>query len=247
MAPALHRFLIPSLSTIAGLAVLISLGMWQLQRKEWKEALIAALDRQMATKPVPLPAQTSDLLRGNAEFRRVSLRAEFIRDAKPALLYTGASALREDVKQPGYFVFAPARLPDGRVVVVNRGYIPLDRPNETSETQADITGYLRFPESAGWFVSAHDTKGDIWFVRDPQAMAKVHGWGEVAPFYIDLENPVPAGGFPKPGRLKVQLRNDHLGYALTWFGLAAALASVFGVWASREWYLKTADRPQASL
>lgn len=247
MAPTLRRFLVPSLFTIAGLAVLISLGMWQLQRKEWKEALIAALDRQMATKPVPLPAQSSDLLRGNAEFRRVSLRAEFIKEAKPALLYTGASALREDVKQPGYFVFAPARLPDGRIVVVNRGYVPLDRPHEGKDASAEITGYVRFPEAPGWFVSAHDVAGEIWFVRDPQMMAAVRGWGLVAPFYIDQEAPVPSGGLPKPGPLAVHLRNDHLVYALTWFGLAAALASVFAVWASREWYLKTADRPRASL
>ena len=59
--------------------------------------------------------------------------------------------------------------------------------------------------------------------------------------------PVPAGGLPKPGPLAIQLRNDHLGYALTWFGLAAALAAVFAVWASREWYLKTAEPPRASL
>jgi cytochrome oxidase assembly protein ShyY1 len=73
-------------------------------------------------------------------------------------------------------------------------------------------------------------------------MAERRGWGPVAPFYIDQEAPVPAGGFPKPGKLTVKLRNDHLGYALTWFGLAAALACVFAVWATREWYLKTSER-----
>ena len=248
MTSALRRLLIPGLFAITGIAVLISLGVWQLQRKEWKEALIASLERQMSAKPVPLPAQSSDLLRGNAEFRRVWLRAEFLKDAKPALLYTGASALREDVKQPGYFVFAPARLSDGRLVVINRGYVPLERPGETTDAPpSEITGYLRFPESPGWFVSAHDAKGDIWFVRDPQMMAELRGWGPVAPFYVDQDAPLPAGGFPKPGKLAVHLRNDHLGYALTWFGLAAALAGVFAVWATREWYQKTSERSQASL
>ena len=66
-----------------------------------------------------------------------------------------------------------------------------------------------------------------WFVRDQRAMAKALDWGEVAPFYVDQESPVPAGGVPKPGPLKPQLRNDHLGYALTWFGLAAGLAVCF--------------------
>ena len=81
-------------------------------------------------------------------------------------------------------------------------------------------------------------------MRDPQTMAQVRGWGPVAPFYIDQEAPVPAGGLPRPGPLAVQLRNDHLGYALTWFGLAAALAAVFAVWASRGMVSK--DRLTAS-
>lgn len=237
-----RRLVLPGLLTLAGLAILISLGVWQLHRKEWKEALIASLDRQMGAKPMPLPAQSSDLLLGNAEFRRVVLRAEFIKEARPALLYTGASALRADVKQPGYFVFAPARLPDGRVVVINRGYLPLDSQKEFSEPPAEVTGYLRFPEKPGWFVSAHDAKGEIWFLRDPQAMAETLHWGPVAPFYIDQEAPVPAGGLPRPGKLTVQLRNDHLGYALTWFGLAVGLAAVFAAWAGREWYLMTSSR-----
>lgn len=242
-----RRLLFPGLFTLAGLTVLISLGVWQLHRKEWKEGLIATLDRQMAAKPIPLPAQSSDLLLGNAEFRRVSLRPEFIKDAKPALLYTGASALREDVKQPGYFVFAPARLPDGRVVVINRGYVPLDQAEAGTKSSGEVTGYLRFPEKPSWFVSVHDVKGEIFFVRSPQAMAEARQWGPVEPFYIDQEGPVPAGGLPRPGKLTVHLRNDHLGYALTWFGLAAALTAVFAVWAGREWYQNTGNSPRASL
>lgn len=242
-----RRLLFPSLFAMVGFAILISLGFWQLHRKEWKEGLTASLERQMAAKPVQLPAGDVELLLGNAEFRRVALRTEFIKDAKPAFLYTGASALREDVKQPGYFVFAPARLPDGRVVVVNRGYLPLDRKDETGNAPEEITGYLRYAERPGWFVSPHDAKGEMWFVRDPQAMAKVLQWGPVAPFYIDQEAPAPSGGFPRPGKLAVHLRNDHLGYALTWFGLAAALAAVFGAWVYREWYLKTSDRSPPSL
>lgn len=234
-----RRLLLPSLFTLAGLTALISLGFWQLHRKEWKEALVASLEYQMASKPVPLPTQSSDILSGDAEFRRVALNAEFLKGAKPAWLYTGTSALRGDIKQPGYFVFAPARLADGRTVVVNRGYVPLDRAKDISEPVGEITGYLRFPEKPGWFVSSHDAKGEIWFVRDPQAMAQTLQWGPVASFYIDQEAPVPPNGLPRPGKLAVHLRNDHLGYALTWFGLAAALAGVFTVWATREWYLIT--------
>ena len=111
-------------------------------------------------------------------------------------------------------MFAPARLPDGQIVVVNWGYVA-DRPQDRAGLPApvEITGYIRWPETPGWFVSEHGTDDSIWFVRDPAAMAKARGWGTVAPFYIDQESPVPADGFPKPGPLAVKLRNDHLGYA----------------------------------
>ncbi len=65
--------------------------------------------------------------------------------------------------------------------------------SETADAPSEITGYLRFPEATGWFVAAHDAKGEIWFVRDPQAMAEMRGWGPVAPFYVDQEAPVPGG------------------------------------------------------
>jgi cytochrome oxidase assembly protein ShyY1 len=166
------------------------------------------------------------------EFRRVKLRAQFVDGAKQAFVFTGGSALRDDIKTPGYFVFAPAKLADGNIVVVNRGFVVQPDAKPASDA-AEIVGYLRFPESGSFFVSDHDAAGTTWFVRDQRAMAKQLGWGEVAPFYIDQESPALAGA-PKPGALKPQLKNDHLGYALTWFGLAAGLAAVFGVWAASQ-------------
>jgi cytochrome oxidase assembly protein ShyY1 len=94
-----------------------------------------------------------------------------------------------------------------------------------------LTGYLRFPESPGLLTSAQNPAARLWFVRDHHAMAKALGWGEVAPFYVDLESPVPESGIPKPGPLDVHLKDDHLQYAITWFGLAAAVLIAFAVWA----------------
>ena len=74
----------------------------------------------------------------------------------------------------------------------------------------------------------------IWMVRDPAAMAAAKGWGAVAPFYIEQEAPVPPGGLPHPAPLKPQLRNDHLQYAITWYGLAAVLVVMFAIWARRR-------------
>jgi cytochrome oxidase assembly protein ShyY1 len=94
-----------------------------------------------------------------------------------------------------------------------------------------LTGYLRFPESAGLLTPAENRTARLWFTRDHLAMANTLGWGAVAPFYIDLETPEPANGIPKPGPLTPHLRDEHMQYAITWFSLAAALLIAFGVWA----------------
>ena len=225
----------------AAFAALVALGVWQLERKAWKENLIATLAERMSAKPSPLlpRAEWSSLSPAVDEFRRVRVRAQF--DPKhEARVYSGGAGLRDDVKSPGYFVFAPARLADGAAVVVNRGHV--DNPNPDAslkpiavpEGAVEIVGVLRWPEQPGSFVTPHSERQDLWFVRDHRAMARRYGWGEVAPFYIEMESPAPAGGVPRPGRLTVKLRNDHLGYALTWFGLAAVLVVVFGFWAARQ-------------
>src|SRR5262249_40545212 len=156
-----------------------------LQRKAWKEALIATMAQRAVARPMDLPpsATWNALMPQADEFRRVKLRGQFIDGAKQAFVFTGGSALRDDIKAPGYFVFAPAKLADGSIVVVNRGFVA--QPNaKPASGNAEIAGYLRFPESGSLFVSDHDAAGTTWFVRDQRAMAKQLGWGEVAPFYI---------------------------------------------------------------
>ena len=226
--------LLPGALALAGLIVLGSLGTWQLNRKAWKEALIATLGDRVHAAPIALPprAEWNRLTPGD-EFTRVRLRV-VIEAGKDALVYAANSALRDDVKGPGYFVFAPARLPDGARIVVNRGYVT-DKTYPTPPEPQEIVGYLRWPEGSSWFVADHDQAGGVWYVRDPGKMARVRGWGqdsgEIAPFYIEQEQPVPPGGVPHPASLKPQLRNDHLQYAMTWYGLALTLVGVFGFWA----------------
>jgi cytochrome oxidase assembly protein ShyY1 len=97
-----------------------------------------------------------------------------------------------------------------------------------------LTGYIRFTEAAGVLTPPENLAKRLWFTRDHLAMARALGWGgesrQVAPFYIDLEQPVPSSGVPKPGPLEVHLKDDHLQYAITWFGLAGAVVIAFGVW-----------------
>jgi surfeit locus 1 family protein len=222
--------LVPGAFALVAFLILLGLGTWQIERKAWKEALIETLTRRLEAPPAALPApeEWAGMTPENSEFRRVKLRVE-LRSGEDALVYASNSALRDDVKAPGYFVFTPARSPAGQQIVVNRGYVP-DRSYPSSSGSQDVVGYVRWPEPPSWFIAGHDAAGAIWFVRDQRAMAEFKGWGAVAPFYIEQESPVPAGGLPHPAALKVRLRNDHLQYAITWYGLAAVLVVMFTIW-----------------
>jgi len=217
--------------------VLIALGTWQVERKAWKETLVVRLTQRLNAAPVELPPPDawSRLTQENSEFLRVKLRINF-RNESDALVYTSGSALRDDVKSPGYFVFTPVRLADnGQQIVINRGYVA-DPSYPGRAGSEEIVGYVRWPEAPSWFVSNHDSSNaTFWYVRDQRLMAEVKRWGPVAPFYIDQEAPLPPGGLPRPGPLTAQLRNDHLQYALTWYGLAAVLAVIFTIWARNWW------------
>jgi cytochrome oxidase assembly protein ShyY1 len=222
-------------------SVLASLGVWQLRRKDEKRALIAALTERLAGAPVVLPLTTEwpTLNPAHDEFRRVTFSATI--ESKPdVMVYSSGSAVRDDINGPGTWAFMPARLADGRVVVVNTGFVQNTMQDRAQQDRAvkplvtgapvTLTGYLRFPEAAGTLTPADDIAKRLWFVRDHRTMAKALGWGDVAPFYIDLEAPVPASGIPKPGPLQVHLKDDHLQYAITWFGLALVVAVAFGFW-----------------
>ncbi|WP_315835744.1 SURF1 family protein [Bradyrhizobium prioriisuperbiae] len=223
--------------TLIMLATLVGLGVWQLQRRAEKHALIAALTERLATAPVALPAKNAwpALRPEQDEFRRVTFAAQV--DAKPdARVFAAGSALRSDISGLGVWNFVPVKLASGETVVVNRGFVPDGKQASPALSAADpaqpvtLTGYLRFPEKPGAFSAHEDIAKRLWFVRDHLAMSRALHWGEVAPFYVDLEGPVPPSGLPKPGPLEVHLRDPHLQYAMTWFGLAIVVAAASGFW-----------------
>jgi cytochrome oxidase assembly protein ShyY1 len=231
--------------TLVMVAIFIGLGVWQLQRRVEKHALMAALDERLAAAPVmlPPPAQWHALTPGRDEFRRVAFTATYEK-LPDAMIYSAGSAVRDDVSGPGTWAFLPARLATGETVVINAGFVPNTMQDRSYQDRvvgrlvtgapAKLTGYLRFPERAGALTPAEDSAKRLWFTRDHVAMAQALGWSAagqpLAPFYIDLETPVPDSGLPKPGPLTVHLKDDHLQYAITWFALAGAVVIAFGVW-----------------
>ena len=229
----------PTVFSLAALLIFVGLGTWQLQRKIWKEALIQRLDQRLTAPAVDLPPRErwSTLDATNDEFRRVKFSAVFEPGAE-ALVYTTGSTMRADVSGPGYWVFAPARSAAGELVVVNRGFVPQGWEGPatgdaaSAPANADLVGVMRWPESRGVFSPKDDPGRNLWFVRDPVAIAAAKGWGEVAPFFVELESPQPPNGLPRAAALKVSLRNEHLQYAITWYGLGLVVVVMFVAWLS---------------
>ena len=155
--PRRRGIVAPIVFTLAAVAVLAALGTWQLERKAWKEGLIAKLESKLSAAPVALPPRErwSQLSAGQDEFRRVKFSTDLL--DQEALIYTSGSAIRPDVSGPGYWVLSPARLPDGGLVIVNRGFVPEGKqdPGTRREGQpqgvVEIVGAMRWPEARGLF------------------------------------------------------------------------------------------------
>ena len=245
--PLSRRPAVTGFAVFTALMVLVfaGLGIWQLQRRAEKHALIAMLNERLAAAPAPLPprSQWNALTPGRDEFRRIAFSATYA-PLPDAMVYSAGSAVRNDVSGPGTWAFLPAQLADGNTIVVNTGFVQNTMQDRAQQDRAvrrlitgdpvQLTGYIRFPESAGALTPSESVAKRLWFTRDHLAMARVLGWVEggkaVAPFYVDLETPAPESGIPKPGPLSVHLKDDHLQYAITWFTLAFAVVVAFGVW-----------------
>lgn len=225
--------LIPTLITVPGLLLAVGLGVWQLQRLEWKEGLIAAVDARMAASAVPLD-EVLGLPPTEEEYRRVSLEGHFLNDKEAYLFVIGPEG------QPGYHVVTPFLRTGGDMVLVDRGFVPetLRDPASRAEGQVEgdlkIAGVLRLPQPQSVFTPDPDLENRIWYARDPAAMAGVLGVPLAADVLIEADAAPNPGGWPLGGQTVVSFPNDHLQYAITWFGLALALLAVYLVYHRRQ-------------
>ncbi len=184
--PAVTGF---AIFTLLMVAAFTGLGIWQLQRRVEKHALIAMLNERLAAAPAALPAraQWNALTPAKDEFRRVSFTATYA-PVPDAMVYSAGSAVRDDVSGPGTWAFLPAQLADGNTIVVNTGFVQNTMQDRNQQDRAvgrlitgdpvELTGYIRFPESAGTLTPPESMAKRLWFTRDHLAMARALGWGE---------------------------------------------------------------------
>jgi surfeit locus 1 family protein len=223
---------LPALLALTAFAILVCLGIWQVQRLTWKEALIARIEARVHAPPAPLPPQSQwpALKPADYEYRHVRLRGRF--DRREALVFRGSGPQAGD--GPGYLVLAPLILPDGAAVIVNRGFVPESAKHPAThgplQGEITVTGLMRQPEPRNLFTPADRPDEERWFTRDPGAIAAHFGLARAAPFSIDEDYSGDPKALPRGGTTVIAVPNNHLAYALTWFGLALALAGVFAAW-----------------
>lgn len=238
-APTAHSLVVPGLAALVALAILIGLGTWQLQRKAWKEDLIARIEARSHGEPGAIlpPAEWSRWNATEDEFRRVRVTGTFHHPFETPV-YGLAPGQRGALQ--GYYLMTPLRLSDGALVMINRGFVPMElkepakRPESQPAGEVTVTGLVRAPEERNAFTPADDPAKNAWFARDPRAIAQARNVGPVAPFYVEADATPNPGGWPKGGQTKLDLPNNHLQYALTWYGIALTLVGVFAAFAWRR-------------
>lgn len=221
------KFVVSLVLLVVALSVLVSLGTWQVRRLHWKEALIADIEARRTMPPATLSEVEATAARGeDFEYRSVRVEGRFLNDKERHFFATFDG-------RTGYYVYTPFQLDDGRFLFVNRGFVPYEMKDPASrrdgllEGRQTVTGLARarLGGKPSWVVPDNDVAGDIFYWKDLSAMAASVGLAEenVVQFFVDADaTPVP-GGWPKGGVTQIDLPNDHLQYAITWYGLAVVL------------------------
>jgi len=220
-----------TLVTILCLAILLALGTWQVQRLAWKEALIATIDSRVSAAPVPLAeVEKTAGAEGDIEYQRVAADGAFLHDKEQFFFATHDG-------QSGWYVYTPLRLADGRFVFVNRGFVPFDRKSPATREQGQVVGEVSLVGLArtapaakpSSLVPDNQPAENVFYWKDIAAMTANAGLdrASVLPFFIDAAKSDVPGGYPVGGVTIIDLPNNHLQYAVTWYGLAAALAGVY--------------------
>jgi surfeit locus 1 family protein len=233
------RLFWPTLLTAVGVLVLCALGSWQILRMGEKRAFIDRLEAQSAGAPAAMPAAATwpGLDPAKLDLTRVAADGTFI-DGPVAGVRTTIAAGAPGTRQLsgfGRWIFQGLRLEDGGVVLVNRGFVPESRIGQIRPASgpARITGFLRAPEPRGSFTPADLPDRHEFYTRDPAAIAASLGLAGAAPFYLEAER--EGDGLTPPAGVDVKeligrIPDNHLSYAMTWFGLALTLIGVFAAY-----------------
>jgi surfeit locus 1 family protein len=217
-----------TLAFLPAFALLLALGIWQLERREWKLALLSEMTAQLSMHAVSLDVLERARAAGESvNYRPVVTSGRFDHSRELHLF----RASREG--QGGYHIITPLLREHGPPILVDRGFVPEERlapgtrDDGNVEGEVTVRGIARESEMPGPFSPRNEAGRNLWFSRDAAAMAAAVGLPQALPFFIEADATENPGGYPKSGQPEIALRNPHLGYALTWFGLASVLLAIY--------------------
>lgn len=216
----------PTVMTVVMLITLLGLGTWQVQRHAWKSDLIAKLKSRSQSAAVALPA--ADAPPEEIEFQRVRVSGTFLHEHEFLLLG------RSRRGSPGLHVLTPLRRSNGEgYALIDRGWIPFERRAPASRTEGQVTGEVSFEgivrivRGPGMFTPENDPKGNNWYFIDPAAMARLAGIETLPDFYVLSGAEEKPGVYPIPRQWRIDIRNDHVEYAITWYLMAVVLVVIY--------------------
>ncbi len=232
LKPAHRRLWFAGPLVLLLLVILLALGTWQVKRLYWKEALLSEIELRVHAAPVDLPEiERIAASGGDIEYRTVRLSGVFDHSKERHFFATHQG-------QTGYYVYTPLKLDDGREIFINRGFVLYDMKDPAKREQGQLTGRVTIEGLARAQLAAkpsimlpdNDVAKNIFYWKDIRAMARSVGLspGTLVPFFVDANGAANPGGWPKGGVTLIDLPNNHLQYAITWYGLAAALVFVAG-------------------
>jgi surfeit locus 1 family protein len=235
---------ITGMLVLIALAILISLGTWQVERLHWKEGLLADIATRQAAAPVPLAdIEAMAASGGDIEYRKVTATGRYINNKERHFFATWRG-------QTGFYVYTPLELADGRILFVNRGFVPYENKEPEMRMQGQLTDHqtvtglarAKLPGKPSSLVPDNDVAKNIFYWKDLDVMAESVGLDKarVLPFFVDADSTPNPAGLPIGGVTQVDLPNDHLQYALTWYGLAAVLVVVVAI----SWFRKSGKSPR---
>ena len=216
----LRTLLVPALSTVVMLALLLTLGFWQLQRRDWKQDLLAQIDAAERAPAVPMPISPDP-------FAKVRLQGRLRTDLHA--LY--GAEVRGDVL--GAQLIMPLEREAAVPVLVDLGWVPNDDMSRLRLPVGGVDGFVRPAEHAGLFSGTDSPAKRLFYTLDPGPIGASLGLERVAPFTLVAIGDVPRGVFPEPAHALPRPPDNHLQYALTWFGFAVTLSVIFVLYARK--------------
>ncbi|MFY9643298.1 MAG: SURF1 family protein [Rhodomicrobium sp.] len=230
----------PALAALGAIAIPVWLGVWQLQRRDWKNSLLTRFETALVKPPAAYnPVQPASPKK--REFMRVRVKGEFMSADTARIMSAAPEEQRAQLGEDfGYLLFVPLKF-QGGIVFVNRGFVPLSlagSPDLVPKGETEVTGIVRLSQKPGWLSPPANAAKRQFYVADIPAMADAAGLAgdkAIESEYIQAEPMAGAPRWPEardPKELLASIPNDHLEYAITWFGLAAA-AGVFGFYIVR--------------